>query len=736
MESCTRLQETSCHIVFNCCVVVLNQVNHTESNMSKLLFLLIMSLLATMKVSAEPTHQASPFAVADEAAFFNLLDLSQPELASVQKAVATKDWSAAKAAWALHLTERTTPRWIWSRRDKAAIEKVYNTSFKGLARYTAAADKVITRDFSFLGVDKKLTHKVEWLQGPIEWTHVLSRFGYWEDLGRAYWGTGKSVYARDFVDLLEDWIASNPVPVKVSNERGPHGSVWRTLEAGIRGQSWFDAMEFFMDAPEFDAEAKYLMTRSLVEHANYLNAWVTTFRQGNWQVSEASGLATIAIMFPELKAASSWRERGLHFLVEHMQRDVEPDGMHWELTPGYHTWVMNEFLKISLLGKVNEIEMPGLLERHEKMFEALQKISRPDRTYPPVGDTHIGKIGESMGLGTIIYHRPDFRYLASPKCEENWLWLFGPEVFGQYAAVTSQTPDFKSILLPNSQYAVMRTGWEKNDKYLLFDCAPWRGGHSHADRLQVTVFAGRDLIVDPGICSYDLPLANELRRSAAHNVVIIDGKEQLQADPKLMAWHTDPQADFSSGRVTAGGLVHQRSVLFVKPGYWVVVDHISGSGTHEVTRLFHFPVGPTRADGNAAQTDFPDGMNLRVQPVDGAKLEIRSGMIATGLTTGTQAAVAALITHDKLPLTLCTVLLPYASAQTLPTVTSVSTGDTLTSRITLTFPDGQRDDIAISAEPSSLVIGSHHAETQALCVRQGPEANTVITIPPGVGKVK
>jgi hypothetical protein len=682
--------------------------------------------------------QGSPFGITNEAAFFQLLDLTRADLSKVRLAVEVSDWPHAKQAWAEHLAARSSPVWIWSRRDRSKITQLYETQFGELARYTNSADKVLARDFDLLGVRKQLAHNVEWLHGPIEWTHVLSRFGYWEDLGRAYWGTGKTIYARDFADLLEDWVDSNPVPEKISNDRGKHGSVWRTLEAGIRGQSWFDAMEYFMDAPEFDTEAKYLMTKSLVEHANYLAGWSTVFRSGNWQVCEASGLATIGIMLPEFKAASAWRKRGLDLLVEHMQRDVEADGSHWELTPTYHTWVMKEFLHVALLCQRNQIEIPGLLARHEKMFEVIEKLSRPNGTYPPVGDAGTGtsSVAGSLGLGALLYQRPDFRYLGASNCVADWAWFFGPDVCGRYGSLKSDPPDFSSVLLPDANYAVMRSGWGSQDKYLLFDCAPWRGGHSHQDRLQVTVFAGRDLIVDSGMCSYDEPVSQQLRRSAAHNVVMIDGQEQLAANPKLLAWHTDDQADFASAQVEAGGFSHQRSVLFIKPSYWVVVDWIAGPGDHEVTRLFHFPIGAARMDGTAAHTAFPDGMNIRVQPADGAKLEMRTGLIATGLVSVEPSPVAALISKGPLPQTLCTVLLPYATEKDIPTVTTPTDTKTGESRILLSFPNGQRDEIIIAPDIRSLTIQNQKAKAQVLCLRQGPVANRVIAVAGGVGLKK
>ena len=129
-------------------------------------------------VPAEPVSVTSPLAVANEAAIFDLLDLSLPELAAVRAAVAAYDWPAAKQAWARHLSTRTTPRWLWSRRDRPAFQKIYADQFGGLARYTNAANVVLARDFTLLGVRKQLT---------------------------------------------------NPVPEKVSNSRGQHGLGWRTL---------------------------------------------------------------------------------------------------------------------------------------------------------------------------------------------------------------------------------------------------------------------------------------------------------------------------------------------------------------------------------------------------------------------------------------------------------------------------------------------------------------------------
>jgi hypothetical protein len=122
--------------------------------------------------SAAEDATVSPMAVGDEKALFSLLDLERTELKEVKQAVAAGDWPSAKRAWARHLESRTKPRLLWSRRDRAELLRIDQEKFGGLGRYIKAADRVLARDFEFLGVRKQLEHQVTWLHGPIEWTHV------------------------------------------------------------------------------------------------------------------------------------------------------------------------------------------------------------------------------------------------------------------------------------------------------------------------------------------------------------------------------------------------------------------------------------------------------------------------------------------------------------------------------------------------------------------------------------
>ena len=505
----------------------------------------------------------------------------------------------------------------------------------------------------------------------------------------------------------------------------------------------------FLDAPEFDAEAAYRMSKALAEHGRYLSQWTQTYRSGNWQVIECTGLALLGIMFPEFQEAAQWRERRAAFsLVEHMQKDVGTDGMHWEMAPSYHSAVWNSYLVVAQLCRRNGISVPGLLDRHEKMLEVLMQLCRPDGHVFPLGDTHEPlDIRGVMGQGALLYGRADMRSLATDAVPPDWIWLFGPQVLETYPALAGQTPAFTSALLPDARYAALRTGWGKQDACLLFDCAPWRGGHCHLDALQVLLYAGgRDLLIDPGIGDYDAEASRTyMRTTAAHNVLLIDGREQPQADAELVVWETTGDADFASGKLSQNGVTHQRSVLFIKPGYWIVMDTVTpdltsiSDGQHELTRFFHLPPdADAQADACSVSTGYAQGVNLHILTADApdapTEIQLRTGYVPGPRRTALDAPVIVFVNKVSLPTTLCALLVPVSDPSALPTAARIPTAeDGQQVHLRITFPDGQQEEVVISNTPQMLRIGEHATFNRALCVQQGPQANAIIALGAGIG---
>ena len=690
------------------------------------------------------TSASMPIPLADEAAFFGALDLDLPALKAVKTAVEAKDWDAAKGAWARHLETRTDPKWLWSHRDKAKITALLAQKGDDLSEHIAPADDVLARKFNPQGKVRQMNKDINWIIAGEE-THVLSRFAYFNDLGLAYWKTGDAKYATDFVAILNDWLKDNPTPTDLSGVTKSN-TTWRTLEAGIRVTEWFNDMQLFMDAPQFDAQAKYEMSKSLMEHARYLYEWTPKFRGGNWQVIEATGLATAGIMLPEAKQSKEWRERGLLRLTEHMEKDILPDGGHSELTPSYHQWVLQQYANTAQLARVNGIDATGLTARHEKMYGWLEKLSQPDSIVPPLGDTHDPlDIRDDMATGALMYNRPDFKFLGARSGPASWVWLFGADAFDKYAVMPSKKPDFTSVLLSDSKYAIMRSGWNVDDKYFLFNAAPVSFGHAHADKLEILAYAGRTLLIDPGIYSYGEPLSTSYFREAqAHNGVMVDGKgversKDAASFARLLAWQSTGAADLTAGDVNFDGFHVQRSVVFVKPGYAVVVDRVTGApddkSEHDVSRLFHFPIGAEAEDGptagqpsNIARTGFKTGQNLIIQVADKAQLKMDKGWIPTEPARAVEAPVANYLVKAKLPLTLVSVLTPFAAPNQVPRLESLSNQSDEVAHIRLRFANGQTDEIMVAPQPAKLQIGAQSKTARALIVRRGPQATGVAAL--------
>ena len=686
----------------------------------------ILAMACCIGGSSAPAGWADDVAIPDEAAFFAELDLSREALKPVRAAVEKKDWPAAKKAWGAYLEEHVLPRWIWSYRDRDAIV-AYLKKRGEEDRIVAAAERVLRRgkgegDSSWLkGLEGK--RDVDWAKGGLE-----NRHGHiMNPLGKAWMMTGDVKYAEDWAYLMRDWIADSPV--SSDDSHGP----WHRLSVANRPAVWFGNMNQFVGADVFDAEMRYQMTRSLIEHGKWLyrNRRLERRSTNNILTNMANALAYIAIMLPEAREAGDWQKLAMAKRTMHMQKDVYPDGAFVELTQVYNYWVTQQFLGLLLLARKNGIEAPELFERHEKMYEFMMHVSTPDRGWMPLADSDDGfaKMATGMATGALLYNREDMRWLGPEAVPAELVWLFPTETLSTYATMPAKRPSFNSHMMPYAQYGVMRTGWRKDDRWLLFDCAPFAGPHTHWDQHQVLVYAGRDLLLDPNTCDYqdkDRPyyISNE-----AHNVLLINGKgTDRRSHPEVISWSIKEHAEFASSKVDNNGYMHQRSVLFVKPDYWVVVDHISGEPPKDdpvLTRLFHMAPGDVETGASSVRTTFEQGQNIWVHAADGATLRIRDGKAVVGKgQPHVKIPVAVFEAKASIPATLTTLLVPFADEADIPTVDRLP-GDDDTARLKVTFGDGRTDWIALAPDERELKIGPYQGIGMALCVRADTKGNPV-----------
>lgn len=561
------------------------------------------------------------------------LDLERPDLAAVKAARDRGDGAAARAAFARHLRTRTTPRWFW---DPAAPPP--NDSSGERAR----ADQVLAHTFEVVGVRHTFGPTIDWAYNPTaqpdspvarnhEWTWQLNRHGGWQTLARIYTATGDARYGHELSRQLVDWIDRNPPPAdKADNE--PF-SRWRTIEAGIRMLgAWPNIYHYLVRKPDvFGDDVLVGMVESFRQHAHYLHAHPTG---GNWLIMEMSGLFTAGVLFPEFEQAATWRQVALARLRGEMDVQIYPDGAQFELSPGYHNGMIGNFVGVLKLARLNDIALPpGYEETLERMYALLLWAMSPDRDVPYLNDSW---------------------HIDVPRRLEEGLKLFPTRTDWEFVATNGkqgQAPAHTSHLFPYAGWAVMRSGWDRDARFLLLDAGPFGYGHQHEDKLSFVLHAwGARLVFDAGSYAYD---NSEMRRyvlsARGHNVVHVDGLEQnrrgldrmtyVAKAPAPLVWKTGADYDYAQARFGEAPeegwgpdrkkhVVHTRRVLFVKAGavqnsdYWIVVDTLMPTDTNDTAEhlyesTFHLDTPEVLVDQAAktVHTKNPDAANLGIFPI-------------------------------------------------------------------------------------------------------------------------
>jgi hypothetical protein len=571
------------------------------------------------------------------ASLLQALDLNRPGLKAVRQAVTSGSTSLAVSELARYLRARERPRWHV---DPANPPK---SASDGDMR---TADQALQHTFSSVGIEHTFGTEIDWGYNPTtqpgsphaadhEWTWQLNRHAAWISLARAYNKTGDARYGKELAQQIADWILRNPPP-EGHALNSPY-SRWRTIEAGIRMfSSWPEVYFRMLRSPDvFPDDVLLAMVDCMGRHAEYLDAYPT---RGNWLCMEANGQFHVGVLFPEFKNAERWRTNALARLRHEIDAQVYPDGAQIELTPGYHNVSLRNFVGALRLAQLNDIALPeGYQAGLERMYDLNMRAMSPDRDVPPLNDSWPLDVPSLLAEGHELFpNRKDWEWIATD-------------------GKSGQKPSFTSVSFPYAGWAVMRSGWERDARFLMMECGPFGLGHQHEDKLSFVLHAfGTRLVFDAGSYAYD---ASDMRRyvlsARGHNVIHVDGMEQnrrggphngyVVQSPVAMAWRTDAQYDFAAGSYgtlpeeTWGpdrkrGIVHTRRVLFVKPDWWIVCDSLepSDSAEHLYESTFHLDAPAADIEQSSLRVDTKrDGANLAILP---AKMPGLDARIVSGQT--------------------------------------------------------------------------------------------------------
>jgi hypothetical protein len=478
-------------------------------------------------------------------------------------------------------------------------------------------------------VHGKQAPRVPWFQigyldfgqvGDSKITWELNRHQHLVNLAKAYRLTGNEEFAEEVIRQWKHWQRENPYPIGIN---------WASsLEVAFRSLSWIWILFLLLNSPVMTAELRRDWVRALAVSARHIDTYLSTYFSPNTHLlGEAVALFFIGTLFPGLKPARRWKERGWKVVLNAAKGQVHDDGFYFEQSTYYHVYALDFFLQARVLASLNEVQIPPEFDAVLlRMLEALLLLGRAGMV-PQVGDDDGGRVFDPrrnqagdlldpLSTGAALFQRGDFKFLCGNLREET-LWLLGPSGLASFEDLQSTEPSSESAALRQSGLYLMADA--ESGQQLLIDGGPQgpgTAGHGHADALSLTLVSnGRILLTDPGTLEYVGSTSADrvaYRGTAAHNTMRVDGRDQAESVgpfawagfPNVRAenWVAGRSFNFFAGshdgyRRLPEPVTHRRWVFHRKSSFWLVRDLAEGTGKHTLELTWH--LGPTLAPVSA-----------------------------------------------------------------------------------------------------------------------------------------
>jgi uncharacterized heparinase superfamily protein len=407
---------------------------------------------------------------------------------------------------------------------------------------------------------------------------------------------------------LDRWIADNPIG---------RGVGWDPYPISLRVVNWIIWFVTFGRGTESHF-------KSLVAQIRHLTHSIEYHLGGNHLLANATALVFAGAFF-EGPEAGRWRARGLELLDDQIREQILADGAHFELSPMYHSLVLEGILDLLGLGHVypNVLGAPltamGLKETASRMAQWLAAVRHPDGQIPYFNDAAFGIAPAPADLLSYAEHR----------------------------GVPGGASGHHLTVLEPSGFAIL----SRPPFHVIFDCGrigpDYLPAHAHADTLSFELsLGGNRLISNSGTSTYERGSERERERStSAHATVEVDGVSSAETWASFRVGRRPNVApvQFGSDRrldwvetwhdgfgYLPGSPIHRRRVTATTDQV-CLADWIEGSGVHSIRGIL--PIHPGVTVEKLAESKFRLGLPSG-QPVD----LVIDGPVGVTATTGVFAS--------------------------------------------------------------------------------------------------
>jgi hypothetical protein len=309
---------------------------------------------------------------------------------------------------------------------------------------------------------------------------------------------------------------------------------------------------------------------------------------------------------------------------------VTQEAVHVENSPAYH--LLFTEITLEVIGLMLEAGLPvdsSLLEAPPRMAGVLARLLQPNLTFAQLGDTENLLVGDQC---ISLVERIRDANSSGPGADElEWVVTRG---------VAGTTPSELDTVYSESGYAVFRDSWESGAEAIAahFTCRRLSRVHYHPDETGFTLYGfGRELIVDPGLLSYQRSdqLTLYSRSVRAHNVLVVDdldheakGESQIE-DYGLsdsLSWVRGSHSHYRDIGISRLA----RTFAHSKPNVFLVVDHLESEASHQLTQRLQLHPELTLLERPSPNllvlgAPGPGEPTLLVTTLPGATIELRRG---------------------------------------------------------------------------------------------------------------
>lgn len=454
---------------------------------------------------------------------------------------------------------------------------------------------------------KRAKHDLHWSDvnlfnpdvGDIKFIWEPSRFAWVYNLVRAFAATGDKRYSEKFWSLFESWLEANQPNV------GPNYACGQ--ECAIRLMAMCFALYAFAHSKASSRDRKRKLIIAIMVHAERIekNIDFAISTRTNHSLTEAAGLYTAGILFPEFDRSEQWRQVGKKVLTNEALKQIYPDGAYIQHSMNYHRLMLQDIVWVSRLGELNDDTLSGeLMSRCEKATSFLYQMQDEITGRVPNYGSNDGALIVPLNSCDYLDYRPvvqSVNYIFSRKklyekgpWDEDLLWLFGPEAM----AAPLEPPERTDAAYPVGGYYTVRN----KDSCAMMRCHSFKDRPGHADMLHLDLWwKGCNILRDSGTYMYNCeqPWQNYFSSTSAHNAVTIDGTSQMTKASRFI-WLDWTKAkfvghkSFDSGvikvmqgehysyRRDRNDIIHRRAVLSWAGVCWVIVDDVLGADRHNI----------------------------------------------------------------------------------------------------------------------------------------------------------